>query len=172
MSVSLLASESPSPPVPMKSCRSDKPMPSAPSMVPTDSLVLCSDGTKEDSRSLVSSNAGFSIGAGLTSKRSCDSAPLVRLESKSAGVAGADSIAGDSDEYEDEGGCGVGSSSNSCESVSKCVGGGVVSGRGVPLNGGVFRGVDGDASSLGPGPSTGDRDGLFDEGREGDEVGV
>ena len=73
MSVSLLASESSPPPEPIKFCRSDNPIPSVPSTVATDSLVLCSDGRKDESRSLVSSNVGFSIELGPPPKHGSDS---------------------------------------------------------------------------------------------------
>ena len=114
MSVSLLASESSSPPEPMKFCRSDNPMPSAPSTVSTDSRVLGSDGAKEGSRSLVSSNVGFSRESRLPPNLCSDSTPRVRwFESKSAGVAGADSIAEEAEEYEADDGGTNGSSSKS-----------------------------------------------------------
>lgn len=73
MSVSLLASESSPPPEPIKFCKRDSPMPSVPSTVAIDSLVLCSDGTKDESKSLVSSNVGFSRELGLPPKRGSDS---------------------------------------------------------------------------------------------------
>lgn len=111
MLISLLASESSPPPEPIKFCRSDSPIPSVPSTVAIESLVLCSDGTKDASRSLVSSNVGFSGELGLPLKRG--SGFTSWFEKKSAGVAGSDSIAEGAGEYEvNEGGAG-GSSSKS-----------------------------------------------------------
>ena len=115
MSVSLLASESSSPPEPIKFCRSDNPIPSVPSIVATDSLVLCSDGTKDESRSLVSSsNVGFPSELGLPPKRGSEFASRAWwFELKSAGVAGADSIGEEADECEVNDGGTSGSSSKS-----------------------------------------------------------
>jgi hypothetical protein len=106
MSVSLLAPESSSLVVPMKFCRSDNPMPSAPSIVATDSLVLCSDGRKEDSNSLVSSNVGFSSEVGLPPECGWGPSFLVWFESKSASVAGSIGEGGCEHKVNDFGGIG------------------------------------------------------------------
>lgn len=125
-------------------------MPSAPSTVATDSLVLCSDETKDVSRSLVSSNVGFSSELGLPPKRGLDPAPRVWWpESKSAGVGGADSIAEEADEYEANDGGTKSSSSTPCASVSECVGGDTVSRRAGSFNEG-FGETSGGSPPLGP----------------------
>lgn len=49
---------------------------------------------------------------------------------------------------------------------------GVVPGRGVSLNGEEFRGIDNGVSSLDSGTGDDDGRGLFDGGREGEELGV
>lgn len=61
--------------------------------------------------------------------------------------------------------------------MSECVGGGVIPGDGVSLNGEESRGIDDGNSSFDPSPGTdgdgdGDRRGLFDGGGEWDGLGV
>ena len=149
-------------------------MPSVPSTVATDSLVLCSDGTKEDSSSLVSSKAGFSRRVGLPPACDWSSTFCEWFRSGSAGVAGSDSIAEEEDEYEANDDWGIVSSSKSWDSVSEGVSGGIVSGSGVSANGEDLRGVDDCALSSCSGSGTGDGDGrgLFDRASEGDGLGV